>query len=250
MRPAEVVFAAVLHASVTAISHVTAGAPSQVLKRRADMQSRIRVAHLVALSAIAFLTAGARGDTISGPTLNPSNGHYYYLLSEDTWTNSEQQAVALGGHLTTINDAAENAWVSSTFGSFAGVNRNLWIGYYDQNATGSYSWVSGDSSAYTRWATGEPNFSSLERFTMILSPTVTSLGYWNNYYDASTAPYTGLGGSYPPSPISGVVELTSLPAAVPLPPALWMGASIVGMIGAAQLLRERAEKGSGSKLAP
>ena len=48
---------------------------------------------------------------------NSANGHVYFLLTENTWQNSELEAVRFGGHLVTINDAAEQDWVFSTFGS-------------------------------------------------------------------------------------------------------------------------------------
>ena len=103
---------------------------------------------------------------LAGPVLNTNNGHYYYLLQTNNWTVSEAQAVLLGGHLTTINDAAENNWVASQFMSYGGTNRDLWIGMRDtandtttvvaQHAT-NFFWVSGDTSTYRNWASGEPN---------------------------------------------------------------------------------------------
>src|SRR5689334_4408092 len=69
-------------------------------------------------------TAGAA--VLAGPVVNPANGHSYYLLSLNNWTGSQSESVSLGGNLATINDAAENAWVFSTFASFGGVQRNLW----------------------------------------------------------------------------------------------------------------------------
>ena len=51
---------------------------------------------------------------------NSANGHVYFLLTENTWQNSELEAVRFGGHLVTINDAAEQDWVFSTLGSVPG----------------------------------------------------------------------------------------------------------------------------------
>src|SRR5262249_40507834 len=45
--------------------------------------------------------------TLAGPIRNPATGHDYYLLTESSWTDAEAQAVALGGHLVTINNAEE-----------------------------------------------------------------------------------------------------------------------------------------------
>src|SRR5437867_3069965 len=62
-----------------------------------------------------------------GPIVNPANGHMYYRLTQSTWTAAESEAVGLGGHLATINDANENEWVASTFGSPTEAWR-IWIG--------------------------------------------------------------------------------------------------------------------------
>jgi hypothetical protein len=59
---------------------------------------------------------------------NSANGHVYYLLPQSTWSASEADAQALGGHLVTINDQAEQQWVFSTFGSYGGTDKSLWIG--------------------------------------------------------------------------------------------------------------------------
>ena len=37
-----------------------------------------------------------------GPVTNPANGHSYYLLTQNTWTASEAEAVALGGFEVTL----------------------------------------------------------------------------------------------------------------------------------------------------
>jgi len=60
----------------------------------------------------ALLIAGfglsAHASILTGPVVNPANGHVYYLLSQNTWSNAEAEAVALGGHLATIRNAAED----------------------------------------------------------------------------------------------------------------------------------------------
>ncbi len=49
---------------------------------------------------------------LSPPIINPENGHTYLLLSQGNWTDSEAEAVALGGHLATIRNQAEEDFVS------------------------------------------------------------------------------------------------------------------------------------------
>ena len=103
----------------------------------------------------------AVASVIGGPTTNGANGHIYYLLSAQTWSNSQAEAVSLGGHLATVNDADEDAWLWSTFGqpsSFG--NIHLWIGLNDATVDGTFAWVSGAPVTYTNWGVGEPSGSS------------------------------------------------------------------------------------------
>ena len=53
--------------------------------------------------------------TLSGPVYNPATAHTYFLLSTSDWTDAETAAARMGGHLVTVNDAAENDWLLSTF---------------------------------------------------------------------------------------------------------------------------------------
>lgn len=104
---------------------------------------------------------------ISGPITNPANGHVYYLLSQNTWTESEAEATGLGGHLVSINDAQENEWVVSQFATFGGINRYLWIGLTDAADEGVFTWSSGEPLTYENWGSGEPVGGSMK--TMCLS---------------------------------------------------------------------------------
>jgi len=147
---------------------------------------------------------------IGGPLTNPANGHSYYLLSGATWTASEGAAAALGGHLVTINDAAEEDFVYSTFASYGGVNRVLWIGLTDVDSPGHFHWVSGERFTYTHWSFGEPNSPS-EHYGQIFPPDDSSRhGLWNNAFDNAANPL---------DPTNGVVEILSVPTATVSPSA-------------------------------
>lgn len=82
------------------------------------------------------------------------NGHTYYLLDGKPWLNQEAEAVTLGGHLVTINNAAENAWVWNTFGT---VRTGLFIGFNDAASEGAFVWSSGEPVTFINWRAGEPN---------------------------------------------------------------------------------------------
>jgi hypothetical protein len=138
---------------------------------------------LASLSAILCLVTAAQLTGYSQEVLNPANNHTYYLLAPGTWTSSQAQAVALGGNLVTINDAAENAWVYATFG---GTNMPLWIGLTDQASEGNFVWISGEPFTYGNWTAGEPNDNQGEDYAYIVEANpVLQLtpGKWNDYPD-------------------------------------------------------------------
>jgi hypothetical protein len=83
------------------------------------------------------------------------NGHIYKVVQGD-WFQAEQRAVKLGGHLVTINDAAEEAWLHSSFGT----GLRYWIGLTDRVKEGVWQWVTGEPVTYTHWAPGEPEIYS------------------------------------------------------------------------------------------
>lgn len=111
--------------------------------------------------ACAGLVAGSPSQglaVIISTHTNPNNGHTYYLIGGPagepiTWSEAEAQAVSLGGHLVTINDANENGWVTSTVTS----TNEVWIGLTDQANEGTFAWASGEPVTYTNWNGGEPN---------------------------------------------------------------------------------------------
>jgi hypothetical protein len=118
-------------------------AEKEALERTAQQEAQTRrIAEQQAQAERqARLAAAARAGTILGPTVNPANGHTYYLLISQSWTASEAESVSLGGHLATINDASEDTWV---FNTFAAPNRMLWIGLNDVRSEGVFVWSSGE----------------------------------------------------------------------------------------------------------
>ena len=86
---------------------------------------------------------------------NSANEHQYFLTDVLSWHEAQAVAKLKGGHLVTINDAQENAWLVEKF-----VDPKvdfLWIGLNDVAFEGNFEWVSGQPVTYTNWADGEPN---------------------------------------------------------------------------------------------
>ncbi len=123
---------------------------------------------------------------ITGPITNPANGNAYYLLTQNTWSDSEAEAGTLGGNLVTISDFAENLWVVSTFADFGGVSRALWIGLNDSAVEGTFVWASGQPVGYTNWGPGEPNnYPVNEDWAHIFPSTDGRFMTWNDAPDAA-----------------------------------------------------------------
>lgn len=80
------------------------------------------------------------------------------------WLAAERKAVALGGHLVTINSAAENRWLTRQFRSLPGVDDcGLWIGLNDRRQEGRFRWTSGQRSDYSNWVPkGTPGYPAAE----------------------------------------------------------------------------------------
>jgi len=108
---------------------------------------------LVGLAVVLVLSAAGPAEAATTWEYNSATGHWYGLTGRhSSWNEAESQAQAAGGHLVTINDATENAWLTTTFRD-AYVRdhqtpwQNIaWIGYH--NSSG-WKWSSGESSTYT-----------------------------------------------------------------------------------------------------
>ena len=135
----------------------------------------MKIQPLMALVVLCLATVpGARAAVWGGPLTNAANGHTYYLLSPNNWTDSEAEARGLGGHLVTINDAAENQWVLNTFFPLTanfGPDASLWIGLNDAANEGQFVWASGEPVTFTYWYPGEPNNLGGENYAAIRNPS-------------------------------------------------------------------------------
>ncbi len=127
---------------------------------------------------------GFAPDPIPGFTTVGSFGGNTYYLSDSAFTGPDafNDATANGGFVVTVNDAAENAFLTNS------VNANgagsVIIGYNDTASEGSFVWQSGQTPGHTNWSSGEPNNAGNEDFTVL-----TSSGGWNDISASSVLRY-------------------------------------------------------------
>lgn len=173
------------HADPALNSHFKGRVDEVSIYNRALSEGEIQAIHAAGSVGKCVLPTLPPGGMLAGPITNGVNGHWYYLLNATNWPAAEGIAVSLGGHLVTINDAAENDWVCTNFSSFVGVERALWLGLNDAGQEWIWVWVSGQPATYLNWAPGEPNngggYFFDEDHVLLLPPeTGFPLGTWGD----------------------------------------------------------------------
>ncbi|MBM4287520.1 MAG: hypothetical protein FJ135_05120 [Deltaproteobacteria bacterium] len=169
---------------------------------------------------ILFLVLGLSTESMAY-TWEHYNGHYYTITKNiGTWHQARDEAVAAGGYLVTINDAAEETWLRQTFS----LEYTYWIGLTDEKEEGRWVWV-GEDSSYLNWAPGEPNNMTPntseqgwegfhndngEDYT-VMNWIIAGTAYWND------VPILGPWFAQDDGGVWGIIEARALPPAVPLP---------------------------------
>src|SRR5262245_53311031 len=116
-----------------------------------------RTAPIFSAVILAYVCSASRGDILYGPVIRPDTGNSYYLLTASAWSDAESQAIALGGHLATINDAEENNWVRTEVLAFDSGSRRGWLGLSDPVVEGEFRWMNNELLTYTNWNPGQPD---------------------------------------------------------------------------------------------
>ncbi|MBL9145952.1 MAG: DUF642 domain-containing protein [Verrucomicrobiaceae bacterium] len=156
-------------------------------------------------------------------------GHTYYLVNQTTWQGGEAEAVARGGHLVTINDAAEQTNVFNAFKNVGNVARHLWIGLYETGSEGNYVWISGQAPSpqppnYPRWYPGQPdNYGGVESYVHMVANGYggDSTGLWND----QSSPVTTIPLA---DPFAAIVEVESAQPVVPGYANVWLAGHPAG----------------------
>lgn len=127
-------------------------------------------------------------------------GHTYFLSNKMvTPEQAHANAIAAGGHLATISDAAENTFISNFNSGF------MWIGATDRDVEGQWKWITNEPYTYTNWAPGEPNNAGDGEDWAVINWGGTNPS-WNDWYFTASAFYTVEfdGGTLPTTLVSGI----------------------------------------------
>lgn len=156
--------------------------------------------HLVSVAAVVLLSAGVAWGQEACPEGEwctwAVNGHRYTLTtSYSNWTVAEAEAVDRGGHLVTINDADENAWLMDAFPNVyarsfqdTGGFNLAWIGLEFQGTEsddygdfGLWEWTSGDPLTYINPYSEFPEDPSGPHMYLHGPHHPTGPGTWHNH---------------------------------------------------------------------
>ena len=193
-----------------------------------------RLPALAGLMAICVAASAASALTLDGATTLTVGTHTYQRINEfSTWTDAEAFAVSVGGHLVTIDDAAENALIYAQVAGAWG-NEDYWIGLTaptgDVTDQANYVWASGSSSSFRAWRSGQPDGSvdpvNGDRYVVI--NFAANGAFWDNYPNAG----------FPDGQTRGIVEFV---ASVPEPPAALLLCGVAGALTWARRRRRTAQ---------
>ena len=195
--------------------------------------------------AFGGITTGAREGTINGntevrlsfntipdtpgvePIIGVYQGHtYYFIQRNSSWYAARYLCEKMGGHLVSIETAAENEYLWNFTG-----NAGVWIGLTDQDHEGIWQWPDGSSLSYSNWAGGEPNNYAGNNEGCENYGHQTTNGAWNDssgytlrffvceFDKAYTITFDANGGkNAPATQEKGYGQALTLPSAVPVRP--------------------------------
>lgn len=139
--------------------------------RRRRMAGGVAAAMLLVMTGqiTTSVSVAAADGCHQGKQAGPGGHRYELVCAKVSWSAAKTAAIRAGGHLVTIADASENAFVATianvpgawsepnTYGMVTGP----WIGFFQApdgaEPAGGWGWVTGEPVAYTHWAAGEPN---------------------------------------------------------------------------------------------
>ena len=178
----------------------------------------------------------------AAPAIWADNGHTYdFIMASTSWHNARSFATSLGGYLTTITSANENAFINSMFNTGSGSNFS-WIGGQEPSDNGAWYWQTGPEAGnqfsnvktpiapynYANWGGIEPNDHKAEEdyliFNIGLSFAGIAAGQWA---DANPTP-SGL------DPVVGYLVEWNPVQQNPVPEPMTMllfGPALLGLVG-------------------
>ncbi len=139
-------------------------------------------AQLVAEVTEMIFTADQLRDDATTPLspvfVAPDGSKHVYRMYRGVprWVQARAFCEALGGHMATLNTPEENEFVHSFMWNSGFTT--AYFGLMDEERDRTWVWVTGEPVDYTNWDSGEPSYSTYERYGMYFYKHTT--GTWND----------------------------------------------------------------------
>ena len=161
---------------------------------------------ILSLTAVATLLSVGQAAIGQAYRWHQYNGHWYALTNPGTWQQAEDEAVAVGCHLVTLDNEDEDTWLYATFGVPG--QHGPWIGLYQDcdspectddpcEPDGCWMWIDGTPVTYTNWCSSEPNDAGVGE------DWAEDHSCWNDLKPGNAG--------YPPEGLPGVIECATQP---------------------------------------
>ncbi len=157
---------------------------------REDAMKKRLVMLIVLVLAVLLPFALAEAATkpiIPGGALTYKGHSYYIYKSNKNWEGAEKACEKVGGHLVTISNAAENAFVTKYTQKIQPRYGWIWIGFCNKYETDGWQWVTGEPVNYVNWLDPDFDYSYFEYAGLFINTSVVGawdfcLGDWEQYY--------------------------------------------------------------------
>lgn len=129
-----------------------------LISRAIEMMKLSLAVRVLCGAVVSVMCGGVSAQTIiAGPIKNAANEHRYSLITANSWSHAQSIARSRGGDLATINDAAENDWVTANFTTGG---KKFFIGLNDAATPGTFAWSDGSASTFRSWDHNQPGTNS------------------------------------------------------------------------------------------
>ena len=107
-----------------------------------------------------------------GPGATVINGRRMFLSTQRlSWTAARDACASNGSHLVVISDDEENTAINNAF------SEDVWIGYSDAAAEGTFTWVNGSQAPFHKFPGGTPPANETEDCVVL---TNNAGGTWDD----------------------------------------------------------------------
>jgi len=126
----------------------------------------VAVALVALIASSAAYGAYGQSQAVQWRVSDGGNGHWYRLDAPyfNRWTDAQQHATGIGGHLMTLTSEAEQAFAANlAFSTTPNSVDDCWLGgFQDRSApdysepAGGWKWVTGEPWNFASWRPGQP----------------------------------------------------------------------------------------------